>query len=39
MQSISEKEYREALRHLEDDGVLNLIGHASAPSIRFLQTV
>ena len=36
MQVLTEKEYREALRYLEDDGVLNLIGHASAPHIRFL---
>lgn len=38
MATLSEKEYREALRYLEDDGVLNLIGHSSAPQIRFLQS-
>jgi len=33
---VSEKEFREALNHLEDDGVINLIGHNSAPTIRFI---
>jgi len=35
-QQVSEKEFREALNLLEDDGVINLIGHNSAPTIRFI---
>lgn len=31
----SEKEYREALKVLEDEDVVSLIGHTSAPVIRF----
>merc|ERR1719265_1392884 len=31
MQQVTEKEFREALNHLEDDNVISLIGHTSAP--------
>jgi hypothetical protein len=31
----TEKEYREALKILEDEDVVSLIGHTSAPVIRF----
>ena len=31
----SEKEYREALKVLEDEDIVSLIGHTSAPVIRF----
>ena len=35
--SITEKEYREVLKTLEDDGYVSLIGHQSCPVIRFLN--
>jgi len=33
---VSEAEFQEALRSLENDYVLNLIGHKAAPTIRFI---
>ena len=33
----NEREYREALSVLEDDNVITLNGHASAPTIRFVN--
>lgn len=33
--TVTEKEFREALMHLEDDGVIYLYGHSTAPTIRF----
>ena len=39
MEEVTEKEYREALAHLEDDNVISLIGHTSAPTIRFNQGI
>lgn len=39
MQSVTEKEFREALNHLEDDNIISLIGHTSAPQIRFTQSL
>ena len=35
--TILEKEYREALNVLEDDGHVQLIGHSSCPVIRFVK--
>lgn len=35
--SVTETEFREALNTLENDSVVNLIGHASAPTIRFIE--
>ncbi len=32
---ITEKEFREALKVLEDEDYISLIGHSSAPVIRF----
>ena len=32
---LEEREFREALRILEDDDVISVIGHSSAPTIRF----
>jgi hypothetical protein len=32
---IEEREFREALRILEDDDVISVIGHSAAPTIRF----
>ena len=34
----NEKEYREALGVLEDDNIITLNGHASAPTIRFVSS-
>jgi hypothetical protein len=36
---MSEKEYREALKVLEDDDFISLIGHTAAPVIRFRRAV
>ena len=33
--TFTEKEFRDALNVLEDDGVIALIGHTSEPTIRF----
>lgn len=34
-EEVTEKEYREALEHLQDDNIISLIGHSQAPQIRF----
>lgn len=36
-QEVNEKEFREALRVLEDDNIITLNGHQSHPTIRFVQ--
>ncbi len=36
--SLNEKEFREALNVLEDDGQIQLNGHTSAPTIRFANS-
>ena len=33
--TFTEKEFRDALNVLEDEGAITLIGHTSAPTIRF----
>lgn len=35
-QTISEAEYRDALRQLEDENVISLFGHTKTPTIRFI---
>lgn len=37
-ENISEKEFRDCLMTLENDGVVSLIGHKMAPTIRFCNT-
>lgn len=36
--NVMEKEFLDTLMQLENDGVINLIGHRSAPTIRFCNT-
>lgn len=36
--SVSEKEFRDCLMTLENDGIVSLIGHKMAPTIRFCNT-
>lgn len=36
--NLMEKEFLDTLMQLENDGVINLIGHRSAPTIRFCNT-
>jgi len=38
VQNVMEKEFLDTLMQLENDGVINLIGHRSAPTIRFCNT-
>ena len=35
--SVTEAEFRDALTSLENDYVINLIGHRLAPTIRFIN--
>ena len=37
IQAVTEAEFREALHTLENDYVINLVGHKLAPTIRFLD--
>ena len=34
---VGEREFRDTLDMLEEEGVINLIGHSKAPTIRFVQ--
>jgi len=36
--SVTETEFRDALRQLEDDNVISLYGHTKAPTIRFTES-
>jgi hypothetical protein len=33
---VTEREFRDALMILEEDGIINQIGHKNAPTIRFV---
>lgn len=38
IESVTEQEFRDCLVHLEDQQIVNLVGHKMAPTIRFVNT-